>query len=351
MKIKHTILINITLLSVLYFFIHNSASGNNGLNPGEPYGLKIEKQKDNAVVLLWNNSMAGALRINPPVITFKQGKDEKRIALKLLAHSCEQNKASFDYGIKIPNGKDGISGQYAIEIEIPGSGDYMSQRAKLSFEGKARQDISVESAFELPGNPAAAMVVEDLEITGGEDYTKPDRVLYTRGIQAHALKDGKKRAAYFEMGLNSTEKNGKRISMPVVGFAFRPDSLGQAPLMLAVSSDPYSGTQFYGKSSKRGTHISIVNRYDGSVVPVCLTRHADSAIDYAERRSRRRLEEPVVLIVPVTDKIRDKLRRVLWHPVVDELYEGEFFIHRVGHGSIEYERKKLQEAIDRVFEI
>jgi hypothetical protein len=250
-------------LSVIILVAQGCVAGNRNAEPV----LQVEKQADNAVVLMWNAEHV-SVRIHPPVITMNKGEDVKGISLELLDYTCDQNKALLNYGILIPDGKNVVSGNYTIEIDQTGSGNILTQASKLSFSDDIRWNIAVTSGFDLADMSAAAIVVEDLEITGGKDYTKPDRVLYTRGVSAHSLKEGQERAAYFEMGINSTDGRGHRISMPVVGFAFRPDIQDQDPLMLAVSSDPYSGTQFYGKSSEGGTHISIVNRYDGSIVPV-----------------------------------------------------------------------------------
>ena len=258
-------LIILLTLSVVVLLAQGCADG--GLKSMSDPVLQAGKQADNVVVLIWNSTVPAKVRINPPVITIKQGDDEDRLSLKLLDYSCNQNRAVLKYGILVPDGKDTVPGNYTLEIEQQGSDNFLSQSGKLSFSDEVNRNIAVISEYDLIDMQAVAMTIEDLEIATAQP-TKPDRVLYTRGVRAHALEDGEKLGAYFEMGINSTDKEGERISMPVVGLVFQPETPEQNPLMLAVSSDPYSGTQFYGKSSEEVTQISIVNRYDGSIVPV-----------------------------------------------------------------------------------
>jgi hypothetical protein len=53
--------------------------------------------------------------------------------------------------------------------------------------------------------------------------------------------------------------------MPVTGFVFKnKDKL----LSLAVSADPYSGTQFYAKNLLKTARINVLNRYSGSLIPL-----------------------------------------------------------------------------------
>ena len=92
--------------------------------------------------------------------------------------------------------------------------------------------------------------------------------IYTRGAKAFALEEGRQTGAYFHLGLNSTDRIGPMLSMPVVGFALKPSAARQPPWILAVSSDPYSGTQFYGESAGGTTHISMATRYCGTTVPL-----------------------------------------------------------------------------------
>ena len=66
----------------------------------------------------------------------------------------------------------------------------------------------------------------------------------------------------------STDRAGARLSMPVVGIAFPPAAAGKPYWMLAVSSDPRSGTQFHSLRSGRATQIKLVNRYAGATVPL-----------------------------------------------------------------------------------
>ncbi|MBU0457928.1 hypothetical protein KJ652_01515 [Patescibacteria group bacterium] len=97
------------------------------------------------------------------------------------------------------------------------------------------------------------------------------------------------------------------------------------------------------------TRIQVANCYshedrNGISIPIYLTHHTSSAIDYAFRRSLGRNGTPVVLLILI-DMIRGKLKREGFHPIVDNLLSNDFIVHRINTSSIEDEISKLRYAM------
>lgn len=238
-----------------------------GCATGRPR-LEMQATAGEESSLRWVAPARTAVRLPAPAMTVKLGEREVRVPLRLQSHELRLNGAVFQYEILGGAGAETVSGRYKVEAELLESGRVLRQQSALALDKELKHDLTVTTAFEVTGKPAAAMVTEAMELIQDPDAPMPDTALYTHGARAQALEAGRPASAWFAMGLSSTDQAGARLSMPVVGFAFLPAAAGTPPWMLAVSSDPHSGTQFHSVRSGGATQIRLVNRYAGATVPL-----------------------------------------------------------------------------------
>lgn len=233
--------------------------------------LKIMPAKKNKTAILWKPAAGYQVRILPVVIT-SGGNPVTLQEEKVTVHSADSITLSCK--IRVNQRGKTITGTYLLHVaylQSGGTAEFLRQHSTLQFKEAVHTNLSVENIFEVSGEKATAMLAEQMELTGGPaEGTPPNTTIYTYGMKAHSLLANARPAAFFEMGYQSTDSVGSRLSMPVVGFAF--PSAGGKNIHLSVSSDPYAGTQFYGQSlepgGKKTTRIRMVSNYCGEVVPL-----------------------------------------------------------------------------------
>jgi hypothetical protein len=171
-----------------------------GCATGRPR-LEIQATAGEGSSLRWVATARTAVRLPAPVVSVKLGEGEERVRLRLQSHELRLNGAVFEYRILGGAGAETVCGRYTVEVELLESGKALRQQTALALDRELMHDLTVTTAFEVTGKPAAAMVTEAMELIQDPDAPMPDTALYTLGVRAQALEEGRPVSAWFAMGL------------------------------------------------------------------------------------------------------------------------------------------------------
>jgi hypothetical protein len=229
--------------------------------------------------LVWKVPGKHEVHIDSPELTI-DGVPGASFALE--KQTLGRNLASLDYAVSVdaPGGR--VNGDYRVDIVLhtTDGDECLRHSTELNFSEPIRHDVRITQGFRIP-SAARAMITEKTRVTDDRTqiYSEPR-------LMARELSVVDPLGAYYDLGLKSTDLKHVYLSMPVVGVAFKESvghfSAADKPLFLAIASDPYAGSQFYGlalKGKDAGVKVTLSCTYAGSIVPV-LHEHRTLALDF-----------------------------------------------------------------------